>query len=326
MTTYIRLTAAVAAVGSALVLATGASAAVTPRLEANTSADSQTTLKFSASGDDLAKLVMTVPAEYLASYSDVPGAEVGKVTASVQSGKLTGTVVAAAATDPATVNGAPSTLGAAAALCRGTPAPAQAYWMLKLSGGGQTLDLPVFADFTFTSAFAPFASSSLTACLPAGTKLTSLTLTLDEYTAPAPGRYLWHALATPFAAGTTTVNDAGAAEAQGLDATPGELTIASARRVNGGVRVTGKLTQGAQGVSGQTVKVAAGKRVAKAKTLSGGRFTVTLSKVTASKVTATATVAARAGSCHTARFAPAPCASATIGGFSVAADPVSIRR
>ena len=45
MTTYIRLTAAVAAVASALVMATGASAAVTPRLEANTSADSQTTLK-----------------------------------------------------------------------------------------------------------------------------------------------------------------------------------------------------------------------------------------------------------------------------------------
>jgi hypothetical protein len=154
-----------------------------------------------------------------------------------------------------------------------------------------------------------------------------LTLTLSAYSVPAPGRYLWHVLATPFAAGTTTVNAAGAAEAQGLDATPGELTIASARRVkHGGVRVTGKLTQGTQGVSGQTVKVAAGRRVAKAKTLPGGRFTVTLPRVLASKVTATATVAARDDSCHAARFAPAPCASATIGGFSVAAEPASIRR
>ena len=306
--TYIRITAAVAAVGSALVMATGASAAVTPRLEAYTSADSLTTLTFSApaSGDDIAKLVMTVPAEYLASYSDIPGAGIGKVTASTQAGKLTGTVVAAAATDPRRSTGAPSTLGAAAAACRGTSAPAQAYWMLKLSGGGQTLDVPVFADFTFTGAFSAFASSSLTACLPAGTKLSSLTLTLNAYSPPEPGRYLWHALATPFAAGTATVNAAGAAEAQGLDATPGELTIASARRVkNGGVRVTGKLTQGGKGVSKQTVKVKAGKRVAKATTLPGGRFTVTLSRVTASKVTATATVAARADSCRTARFAPA---------------------
>jgi hypothetical protein len=324
--TYIRITAAVAAIGSALVMATGASAAVTPRLEAYTSADSTTTLKFSApaSGDDIAKLVMTVPPEYLASYSDIPGSGIGKVTASVQSGKLTGTVVAAAGTDAATVNGAPSTLGAAAAACRGTSAPAQAYWMMQFGGG---LNIPVYADFTFTGAFSAFASSSLTACLPAGTKLSALTLTLNAYAVPESGRYLWHALATPFAAGTSTVNAAGAAEAQGLDATPGELTIASARRVkNGGVRVTGKLTQGAKGVSKQTVTVKAGKRVAKATTLPGGRFTVTLTRVTASKVTATATVAARADSCHTARFAPAPCVGATVGGFSVAAEPASIRR
>lgn len=142
--TSIRMTAAIAAVGSALVMAAGASAAVTPRLEAYTSADSETTLTFStpASGDDVAKLVMTVPAEYLASYSDIPGAGIGKVTASTQAGKLTGTVVAAAATDPATVNGQPSTLGAAAAACRGTSAPAQAYWMLKLSIGPARQERP----------------------------------------------------------------------------------------------------------------------------------------------------------------------------------------
>jgi hypothetical protein len=323
-----------AAAGCALALAATAAAAVAPQLQVISNSDGATTISYAqgTSDDPASKLQFFVPADYLATFAQQPGEPIGDARATASAGDaggasvtLTGTTVVQAGTF---VLASGQTLAAAGTACTGSPAH-QSFWLVTLTGGGQTLQLPVFVDYALSGAFSTFASSTLTACPPApdtpagtagrapgGLKLTQFTLATQDVFSVAPGWYEWHVLTTPETPKAGTPNAAGAAEAQAIDRVPAELTV-KVKRAKKSVTLSGRLTAGGKGLGGQSVTITAGgKAVAKAKTNGSGGYSVKV-KTAKGKVVATAKVAAKSLPCSSAFFPPAPCTGSSYAAFTV---------
>jgi hypothetical protein len=317
----------------ALVGATQAFGAFSPKATVATSeATNTTTIVYTqgAADDTVGKLTFYVPATAFAPASQTSGDPVGKATAKTASGTLSGDIIAGAGADPVTIGGAPMTLAAAWTACVGSPPPGPAntsnYWVMNLAGGGQSVALPIF--FVSINQDQPFGDGfigALTICLPATLKPSELTIALVDAVSTVPGWSNWALRATPYAG--ATLNNAGAVELSAQDRLPWDVTLsAKARKVRGSVVVSGKVAQGSVGVAGATVRILAGKKVvATLKTKGGGKYSGTVT-TSAKSLVASATGAARTlGGCTTPRLAPLPCVSATISGFAIATDPISVR-
>jgi hypothetical protein len=319
-----------------------------PRIAVTSDAGGVTTIQYrqAASDDAAATLRVFVPAGFITSIgAHREGDRLGTVTAKVavldQGGTqvtASGTVSAALAT---TVGATGQPLSSAAAACTGV-AVHDEYWLLTLTAAGQQLQIPVIVDAVLLGrTYSDFAGYILTLCLPApdlpagsparaplGTKLLEATLRLDDVFSVPPAWYIWRLLATPYTPTTGKANPAGAVETHSQDRTPQHLTLLGRPAGTSRVRLSGQLTSGGKGLSGQTIRILAGKKVvATTKTRAGGRYTTTAKLPTrTATLTATTTVADRdLGGCQQAAFAPLPCMGITIGGFTATSASVRVR-
>jgi len=312
-----------------LVFAGAAFAAFTPTLAIGqtppTAGSSATSFRLTVPRDDdaLFKASFYVPAGYTATLGQAPGTQLGTVAAQVLVREpiagavlpLTGAVVV---TDQATV-------GAAVTPCTGTATHA-GYWVLVLQAAGQELRVPMVID-PAPAALASVASYVMQVCLPSphipvsaggatfGAKLIQAQINLNNVlSAPSSGgTYRWHAVTTPWPNGPGLPNVAGTVSAQGTTALPGAVSLAakSKKRV---LTITGRLTEGGQGIGSRAVTVRVGTRNYAVRTNAAGRFTKVVRIARGSRVTirATAAVPARTGSCTTpSPFAPVPCVTET---------------
>jgi hypothetical protein len=320
----------VAATGATLILAAGAFGSFAPSFTVSTEASGTTTIAYEqSSGDDAAgALTIYVPADVFANVSQPAGLAVGQASATIagQSAPLTGTVTAASSTDAAP--GSTGTLGTVAPTCSGTAAAPAAFWMISVTGGGQTVQLPAYLyNVLETDPYGSFFIAKIAICPAAATKLVKLTIQPTEVFSITPGWDVWHLNAVPYAAGATTLNTAGAVEAEAQDRTPHEVSASAKHgKVAGMITVSGKVKQGGKGLVGIPVDVLAGKKVvASGKTTAGGRFTIG-AKTSAKSVVAQATVPDRKlPSCVQPLFAPAQCVGATISGFVGKSDPAHVQ-
>jgi hypothetical protein len=313
-----------------LVFAGAAFAAFTPTLAIGhtppTAGSSATSFRLTVPRDDdaLFKASFYVPAGYTATLGQAPGTQLGTVAAQVLVREpiagavlpLTGTVVV---TDQATV-------GASVAQCTQTTAAHAGYWVLVLQAAGQELRVPMVID-PAPAALASVASYVMQVCLPSphlpvsaggatfGAKLIQAQINLNNVlSAPSSGgTYRWHAVTTPWPNAPAPPNIAGTVSAQGLAALPGAVSVAakSKKRV---VTITGRLTEGGQGIGSRAVTVRVGTKNYSVRTNAAGRFTKVVRIAKGSRVTirATAAVPARTGSCTTpSPFAPVPCVTET---------------
>ncbi len=313
-----------------LVFAGAAFAAFTPTLAIGhtppTPGSSATSFRLTVPRDDdaLFKASFYVPAGYTATLGQAPGTQLGTVTAQVLVREpiagavlpLTGTVVV---TDQATV-------GASVAQCTQTAAAHAAYWVLVLQAAGQELRVPMVID-PAPGTLGTIASYVMQVCLPSpnipvaaggatfGAKLIQAQINLNNVlSAPSSGgTYRWHVITTPWPNAPAPPNVAGTVTAQGTVALPGAISVAakSKKRV---LTITGRLTEGGQGIGSRAVTVRVGTRNYAVRTNAAGRFTKVLRIARGSRVTirATAAVPARTGACTTpSPFAPIPCVTET---------------
>ena len=331
------LGAALAAV-VVLALAPVASAAFAPLLTAKIDAVSLV-VRYSqpASNDGAAVIELYVPPTYAADLPAKAGTVVAAATANAIAADISGStvtldgalVVASAAT-PLDPGGAGATVGEAAQACAGT-APTVALWLLTMRGFGQTLELAVAVRRVETGPLAgglalvmcppPATVPSGTAGRsPLGLKIVYLALRLrDVFTAPA-GTHVWHLKATPYTPGTALANPAAAVEDETQHGLPGRLTLAAKRASNPRrAAVSGRLTLAGKGVAGRTVRILLGaKTVGRAKTDASGDYTATVA-VPRKRVVLRAKAVVPAEylpSCVHAVFAPIPCTTSIVTGFT----------
>jgi len=274
---------AAAALAAAVIGVASASAAFSPRISAVAGDDGSVQMTYDlAAGDDAAqRLDLYVPVDYLYGFGDPVGSQLGTATAKValadQGGAaatLTGSVTVAAGTQTISYGGLDLTLSSLASACIGAQ-PTGAFWLATLSGGGQTLTLPLYLkQLLIADPFSDTYGIELTACLPspnvpagtpgrapAGMKLTQLVLDFPAVFQFVPGRSLWRLQAAPYAAGSASANAAGSVESQSLVGTPVAITVAKSKQTPNGTLLAGRVTVGGAGVAGVTVTVSRGGKV-----------------------------------------------------------------
>ena len=312
-----RLGVLAAAAGAALALAGTALGAYAPRFLVTTSGltgdDTPVTMTLTQSAGDraTARVRIATPASYAATTGGSPGTALGTAKATGP-GALSGTITA---DDPADY---------AANTC--LPGIHEGVWLLELSGGGQTIRIPLFVDSG--------GSSSLTieSCLPSeaelGGKLATLTL---EFAAgiwknpAARGEFVWRALLTPSGA-AGPADPAAAVEARALVRQPALLTLSGKLGKKGKIVLFGRLLAGGNAVARVAVRLLAGRSPGSLKpvsstrtTASGGyAFSLRLRRTTyfRTSVDVPAQDVTRTG-CKAPSSAPAGCVTATLQPFHV---------
>jgi hypothetical protein len=281
---------ATAAALATLALAAPALGAYRPQLvvspaRAGLGQASPVVLAFSQPSDDdaTAKVAITVPADYGVTLGHAPGTALGTARAQV--------TVRGFDVGPITVQGRigvaePARHGAAALACG--VAAVTAVWSIELHAPtGQSFTFPIFVE-------RPGAGAALRVCFPSpdvpeaqggapfGVKLVSAELTLPRvFTNPsARSRSLWSGLFTPYVRGTAVPG--ATVEARAVVPVPASLTLAR-RFVGRGRRtvvLSGRLTEAGERPAGVAVELYAARasggqaprRVARTRTLRGGRF------------------------------------------------------
>jgi hypothetical protein len=243
----------------------------------------------------------------------------------------------------------PAKYTAASTQCTGVAA-SQAVWVMNLSAAGNTLAIPIYVNKTAgaETALGPY---KLSICLPPpdvpvgtpgrsfmGAQLLEAQLTLKGVfqTPAAVGLNKWDALFTPYTPGKGTPNAAGTFEARAFVPLPVALTLKTSyvKKTNTW-KLSGRLTEGGQGVAGTTIHFARGTSTKKLSTKSTTRTSSTGSFSSAGhlkpkKTTyfrATASVGERdytATGCQTPA-APAGCVSATLSPWSATSAVVRVK-
>src|SRR4051812_15355682 len=350
----LRLGVGLAVAAAAFTFAAQAFAAYTPKLTVQMGpAGTNIHLSIPPADDPTALLVFYAPAGTTASLGASAGTTIGTLTAQASPAALggatlplAGTVEVRAAGGTYLSSGQQVPLAAAATRCTGTAAHT-AFWVLKLTAAGQTLEVPLFVD-PVPAPLNVAASFSLTICLPPsdipenlggaafGAKVFDANFTVkDIFTPTTAGVNLWRLRATPYTPAKGTPNAPATVEAQSyvengtisLGAIARTLTkTAASYKVGGSVSTTGQLG------AGVSVTLSKGTSPTKltsfAKTLAGtggsfaGRFAVKRGKK-AQKVYVRASVNAPTRdldvSACKATFGVS-CVSATASGFTAVSN------
>jgi hypothetical protein len=287
--------------------------------------------------DALFKVTFYAPAGYTANLTAAAGTQLGTVAAQAQVREpiagavlpLTGTLVAE---NPANFTTSPCAPGLHGAV-----------WTIVLPAPGvEPLRVPVYVDQT-TGAEATFASTKMQICLPSphipasaggatfGAKVIQAVLQVQGvFTSPtARGEYVWRAVATPWAP-PATPNVPGTVQAKATIGLPASLTInarvtSRARRT---VLVSGRLTEGGEGISRARVQVFVNnRRPARVTTGGNGRYAVTMKMARRGTYSfrATSAVAARSETCSDPAPLPLPCVSQNAAFYAVASSTVRAR-
>jgi hypothetical protein len=250
---------------------------------------------------------------------------------------LDGTIRVASESTPLATGTATTTVGAAARVCAGAVTP-NAFWTVTLRSFNVQVPLAIAVARTSSG---PLADSvAMIVCPPPadvplgsagraqlGLKIVRLTLKLTgAFTVPV-GTHVWHLRATPYTAGSALANTAAAAEAEARHTVAPELTLeanaAGAKRSS----VSGRLTLGGKAVAGQTVRILdGGTEIAKAKTDTSGAFDATvLLRGAHALLSAKAAVPARyLAACEQPAFAPLPCVTSIVSGFSATSKRIRV--
>ena len=324
-------------VAALLALPGSALAAYTPALTV-TPAGTTTTLsvRLPTTGDATAKVVVYAPAGVAVAGTHTPGARIGTVAARVLATSFrnadlpfAGTVVAE---DPARYMADPAAIACAGA------AQHDAVWVLSLTAVGQTLVVPIYVDVA-EGADAAFAALKLQLCLTApqapraqGGDVFGARPYDVSFTVPVGGTAgTWLGMFSPFLPDGSGPDGARAVESRSTVRSPARLTTV-VRRVTRGVRVTGSVTAGGAPAAGVRVQLLGGPTrtsrtvLGSVRTGAGGTFSFVTRRAGVTYVRATATAATRYAVCTGASpLAPAPCASATLAGFTVRGSPVRVR-
>ena len=344
--------AACAATGS-LVLAASAFAK-TPQLLVSgaiaTGASAATVIQVSEDKTAAAPHMISIylPPRYVANLGQSPGTQIGTVTAGVQALQVSDAVIPNVS--GTVVTDAPSKY--ATNTC--APGMHAAVWLLQLTVQGAIYDVPAYVDRasgdeTLFSAvkvvlcFAnPYDEAVSGTRAPFGVKLVDAKVTLSAgmFTNPtSAGSYVWRTVIAPWTANGATANPAGTIETQSIVNIPSSLSLKAKVRttrhrkhgrtaVANSVLLSGKLLENLKGVAGATVVFFAnGKTAGSAPTATSGAFARKTGLARTTTLKATATVPTRETGCVNplpATFAPAGCVAATIAGYKLASNTVTV--
>jgi hypothetical protein len=350
-----RLVAPAGAALAALAFAGTAMAAYTPKMAIRNPSDATGTagpltihVEQPRTDDATFRLVLYVPQGYTGNLVPADGAAIGTVTATAQANaispdavlELTGTITG----DP-TFTTTEYTTGAA---CLGSAGltTAAAVYRLQLAAAGQTLIVPLYVNPITTAPLNALYVAQMVACLPSpyvpveqggatfGAKLISADFTLNNiFTNPATsGDYRWSGVWTPYTVGTRNPNAAGTVETQGIDrigaaqvtlTVKTKLTRRGKRIVGRALTLSGRVTESGSPVAGARVQLflgrtAAGvKQVATVTTNASGAYTRTFGgRAKGAWFARARTVVADQSATCEPHFAPVPCLSATVSGFT----------
>jgi hypothetical protein len=333
MTRRLRLLLLAAVSLGALVVSSSAMAAFTPQLTVsnnpmatgNNSGTSIIRVTVPNADDALFRADIYVPSGYEAGLAQNVGAQIGTVEARVLVQQpVAGAVVPLNGTitveNPASHTTSPC-----------APGLHTAVWMITLQSPAGPLNVPVYVDRT-SGPEANLGAYRIRVCLPSphipqaaggaalGAKLVFARLMLNQVfrTPTSSGEYLFRLIATPWAA-PATPNAAATAEARGTIGLPAALSIAASSRGRT-LTISGRLTEGASGVSRGTVVVRVGRRPYSVRTNATGRYTVRVRFRGPARPTvrATGTAAVRSVTCSGPSSAPAGCVTHTLPNFTVA--------
>ena len=346
-----RLGTILGALGLALVMTGPASAALTPRLSASTSpAGSAVSYSQAATDDPVAKITYYVPSGFTALLAQPAGEVVGTVSATALAADLGNATPPAEGHDRrgrSDDDGRPSpgSRFRSARRRRSARAPRRtaAFWILNLTASGQTLQVPAYVDDVPLDRSAVRHGEQHDPDLPPAAgrarghagrvrpsgRSSSRRRSSPRCSVSRPARTRGGRWSRRIRQAGAPPNPAGTIEAQSVDRTPQQVTVAG-RAVKGRartVRVTGRVRAAEGGVAGARVQVLLGTRVlGRATTRAGGVWTTTVRIPTATALLrASATYAATSAGTCTASFPPVPCASKTFGGFVALSPRVRVR-
>lgn len=281
--------------------------------------------------DPTARVTIVAPSGTQLTTSQAPGAVLGPVRAIVKALDLAG---ADLPLEGQLVVAAPGQVPTAAQTACVGPVTPLATWVMVLTAAGQTLSVPTYLISTAGSVFAPLGPALIAICLPPpdvpagtpgratfGAKVYSAELTINGvFSRVATGA--WIATWVPYTPSAGTANAAGAVVSPATVA-PGAVSLV-ARRVGGGARLTGTVTQAGQARGGATVTLFGGaratglKRIGRTRVGASGRFTFRAKAGTffRANVVAAAGVAAPLCAQLTPLLGGAPCVNPTVNGFT----------
>ena len=227
--------------------------------------------------DATAKVTIYVPLGYGVNLTQPVGTPIGDINALLvlrQAGnaqvEVEGTVVA----------DSPANYPPASNQC--TPGEThEAVWRVDVMVAGTPLRVPIYVDHVSAGPEAAFASAKIQLCLagpigtPAGAQLYDAVFDAKGvFTNPASTQpRIWHALFTPYVAGTPTPNPAGTIESQAYVPATIRMSLTVKRLKRGVVLLQGRLTADGSGIGGPSVEIYAGnRRVGRAKLARSGSF------------------------------------------------------
>ena len=287
------------------------------------------TVSTGQSDDATARLTLYAPRGYRVTLGQNAGVVLGRVNATAIAPAQTGARVPLSGTvvvdDPARHT-------------NNTCAPGnhQGVWLLRLTGGGQTMTIPAYVDETLAPEDA-YSSSKIVICLAAptqaalGAKLIRLSMQLrGVYSNPVVrGTFTWRAVLTPYLTNAGPVNEAGTVETRSVVRLPGQLSMrALVNQRTGHVTVRGSLTAAGAAIPNQLVRVLRGttprgvRTYKVVRTNARGNYSTTfrMQRGWTRYLRAYVTIPARvntAQGCAGASIAPGGCKSSTLMGFDL---------
>jgi len=267
-------TVALAASGSALAALNPSLAVAGPSFPTKVGPVS-ITLKTLNADDAVGKISVFAPVGYQL-QPGTAGSKVGSVTAIALLGDQNNQAVTLkgnlTALDPNDAS-----VGNASASCDNTVH--SLVWMMKLSGAGQTFDIPVFVDQTSGSE-ASFSSFRIVMCFKApdvpvgtanrstaGARFIEVGISSNQIISPTVrGEYKWRSMWTAFAPKTGSLAPTGSREAQALVRLPTTMSLKGRRtfvlfkgKLVSAVRLSGRLTENGTGIPAIRISLQAGR-------------------------------------------------------------------
>ena len=286
MKRFIRLAIAAGAVVSALAFSGSALAAYAPSLSVTSQRNAPgkpTAILLghiqTAADDATAKDTIYAPLGYGVNLSQAAGTKIGDVSARLI---LRGGGNAEVDVEGQVIADSPANYPPATNQC--TPGQShQAVWKLNITVAGTPLTVPIYVDPVTAGPEATFASAKIQLCLagpigtPAGAQLLFAFFDVNGvFTNPSNTTdRVWHALFTPYVAGSPNPNPGGTTEGQAL--VPGRvaLSVKSKSFKGGRVTLSGRLLIDGQPYRGAVIELYVGnKKVGQARTNGQGRFTI----------------------------------------------------
>lgn len=234
--------------------------------------------------DPTAKDTVYVPLGYGVNLSQPVGTKIGDISGDLILRGLGNTHVELKASENHIFADNPANYTAESLQCTGRPTH-EAVWRLDITIAGQQLHPLLYVDHVTTAPENTFAAAKIQLCLagpvgtPNGAQLLFAFFDINGvFTNPAnTGDRIWHAVFTPYVAGTPNPNPAGTTEGQAVVPGRVSLTMATKSLKRGVVIVSGRLLVDGRAFGGALVelyKPGSDKRVGKGKTNGKGKYAI----------------------------------------------------